>query len=346
MNFLVKNPDKAYKIAFNIENNKIAANNKLIGKSKIAKEFYNYLMENKNEIPKLLSHVDEVKNNIKIQKRGGAFTKPSLSNVKNNLKAIGNIIEKPIMKTINKVEDFINVDSLHPKAIINAIKHANPHQYSVIRGIASEMVGKPHPLTDYIRNSVGGSFHPQYKPKDLHTEALHDILDSRSPQHLAEMLHDEMMDQKRGMNTGGGLWSSIKHIAKKAVHHGKKYAQKGLSVAKDINSMLNKGLIIAQALEPLVEMYDPSLGDSYSNIVNNIKNVHNTSGRIVQGADIINEIFHGNVEQQIGRIADLTLPKNKATAIKGAVDIIDKARKNELPEIRQNLDSGMLSTQS
>lgn len=357
MNFLIKYPDKAYRIANNINNGKESSNKKIVGKSRAAIAFNNYLLANRKEIPKLLQHADRVKIHTKNAIKGGAIdiSKPInkvIDTINNTSNDAMKIINKPINNAINKLgnsiadhvidraENFINVDKMHPKAIMAAIQHATPHQYNVLRGVASEMIGRSHPMTDYIRRSVGGSFAPHYKPPHIYNDALADLLDSRSQHHLAEMMHSELQDMgHKNIDMGGGLWSSIKHITKKAIQHGKKFTQKGLSVAKDINQMLSKGLVIAQALEPFVEMYDPSMGDIYSKAVDNVKKVHDTSGKVVEGADIINEVMHGNISKQVGRIADLTLPENKAEAIKGAVNVISNAvnqSQNPMP-INNNL---------
>lgn len=189
----------------------------------------------------------------------------------------------------------INISKINHTALKHVVQNMTPHEFALIRGIASNFLKKSHPLDTHIKKHLGGSFK---FPDDANLNAMKDILKSQSPHKLAEMIHDEEMDIKGGMIlSGGGIGSSVKSVLKKGLSGSHKIIKGSVTVSRSLNAMLERGLIIAHTLEPLVNIVDPSMGKSFSSAVAGAQRIQESLGNAIKGADTIHDVLHGKMDK-------------------------------------------------
>jgi hypothetical protein len=142
------------------------------------------------------------------------------------------------------------IDKLSHKQMAHVVGGMLPGEFSILQGLAANMLKQPHPLEAMIRKQVGG-YIPH--PKGIYKQATRDIIRASSPLHLAGALEDEMEDMEKGEPVGGGLLDSIKHAMKKGSEYTKKYVPKAIHVGRQINSAVIRGLKLAEQIGEVID---------------------------------------------------------------------------------------------
>ena len=157
-------------------------------------------------------------------------------------------------------------------------------------------------MDTYITRHLGGSFEI---PKHISRSAMLDIIKAPSPHFLAEMLHSERMDKESGKDVGAGLLSSLKHVAKRGLEGSKKFTKGALSVGRSLNTLLQKGILIAQALEPIVGIIDPSFKTLLDAGLVQAQAIQLGLGVAVEGGETIHSLLHGDVHGALNNLGKL-----------------------------------------
>lgn len=207
---------------------------------------------------------------------------------------------KPIVRGIVQGVPEIDVSKIQSQILPHIVSNMTPHEFSVVQGLASKFQNVPHYLDNLIDKHVGGSFH---MPDPQLSIPMQDILNSRSPHDLANMIHDENMHVKHDPTIGAGLYDSMKLIFSKGLTNGRKAAKVGSDIATTINNIIQKGLIIAQALEPLIDVIDPTLGDVYKVHLNSAKKFGESAEKFTHGLHAVNSALHGDVVSTLDNLA-------------------------------------------
>lgn len=218
-----------------------------------------------------------------------------------------NIVGK-IGEKAQSINQDIDIDKIGHKIMTHIIQHASPHQFSLVRGIASKFLKIPHHMDNYIASNLGSSFKI---PKGIHRQAMMDVIKAPSQHFLAEMLHTEKVDKDSGMNVGGGLLDSLKAIYKKGLSAGRALSRKAISVGKSFDNMLKKGIVIAESIEPVVSAFNPEIGDALSKGLSAAEKVQTGLDVSIKSADAINSLLHGDVGNSIVNIANASKVVNE-----------------------------------
>lgn len=220
-----------------------------------------------------------------------------------------------------------DVDNMSWEQMIHTLGSMSAEQHHVLQGLASSMLGMPHPLAAHIKAGLGGSF---VHPKSVARMATRDILKAPTAQKLSQALHAEWMDMMAGKDVGGGLFSSLKMLLKKGVSgaksaissvaEGAKGAVRALAagagaanmVGKSVSNAIDKGLQVASVLSPAVGAVSPALGTQLERGVSAAQRAQELVGR---GTEIAGQVSTGlaPIVQQLGAIdAPLVSPEQLA----------------------------------
>ncbi len=184
---------------------------------------------------------------------------------------VGGKIKKVLDNKLSKESSLNKLDVMGDGEIENMDYNNMNHvlgsmdndQFHMLQGIAGGFLGASHPLSSVMMDHLGGSFD---HPIDVSKLATRDILKSMSSAHLANALHSEAVDNRRGLETGGGLLDSLKKAFKKGVSGVKAVARNprgtlkaATHIGSRLNSALKKGIGIAKLLEPSLPIVGPIL---------------------------------------------------------------------------------------
>ena len=141
--------------------------------------------------------------------------------------------------------------------------------FHIMQGIGGAFLNMSHPMAEVAKTHLGGAF---VHPKSVARMATKDILKSVHPLQLANILHEESQDQRRGMNVGGGLLSSLKALFKKGISRGRevlkdpKATLTGASrIASQLSNAIKKGVEVAKVLSPVIQAVGgPDIGSLIS----------------------------------------------------------------------------------
>jgi len=235
---------------------------------------------------------------------GGALINPSLaiSKIQNLRKDVKKRIRPKIQKIRNITKEHI--DNFQPEQIIHMVQNMTPHEFGLMRGVASKFLNRPHPLDKHLEHNVGGNFK---MPVHIIPNAMKDILRAQSPHFLAEALHSEMLDMKAGRDVGGGLFDSIRSVLSKGIEGGKKFTAGVSNVSKGFDSLMKRGILIAQAIEPLIQILDPNLGEAFSAALKTAQIVKAGNNLVEAGSNAVNGLLHGDVDKTVENISTFQL---------------------------------------
>lgn len=336
INFVKKNPQNAILIAKNIVNPKGGGSGKtllgtslgvLSGLGIGALGFRQYLLQNPTEALKLAGRGAVGLSKVFLRSgaglvSGGSF--PISDEFKDERQSFpkGGRFPKSFK---NQIQEFKSeyVERLHPHHIIHSIQHMTPHEFGLIRGVASNFLKIPHPMDNHLKNHLGSFTFP----KGISKVAMRDILKVKSPHHLAEALHGEYMDFKKGIKTGGGLFDSIKSIFKKGLSKTKGLSKGVVNVSSSFDKIMKRGLIIAEAIEPLVELIDPNLGIAFSSALKTARKIKTGVKVIGKGAEVLNRTLHGDIDGTINSLSDLPLQDRTKQTIRKSGEQLKKIQK-------------------
>ncbi len=223
----------------------------------------------------------------------------------------------------DKLFDNKALNMLKHQHMVHIVQNMNPHEFGLVRGIASKFLNRPHPLDNHLSQHIKGGF---LMPKGLEINALKDIIRAPSPHHLAEALHSEFLDFRKGMKTGGGLFDSIKSVFSKGLEGARTGTKSLLSVGRSFDTMLRRGLVIATAIEPLISAINPGLGEVFASAIKTAKLVNLASGTIVKGADVVHAILHGDAEDTLDKLGEFQLSEANEAKLQSAKDVLESAR--------------------
>ena len=166
----------------------------------------------------------------------------------------------------DKTLQFIDGEISYPEAI-HTLGSMDDEAFYVMQGLGGAFLSNiDHPLRDsYIKCFGGGFVHPT----NVSRVATMDLLKADNPRKLAQMLHSEWRDHKRGVKVGGGLLDSLKNVFKKGVSGLKKGTKGAYHAGKKLHSALEKGIDIAARLSgPLSDALGSKAGDRINKGVN------------------------------------------------------------------------------
>ena len=109
-----------------------------------------------------------------------------------------------------------------------------PHHLDLLKQAAYKHLGYTTDnhyaeIEDHLHNAIQeGGYH------EVHPQAYGDIIRAKHPNDLFRGVKAELQDMKRGVNVGGGFWSSIKNAAKTVWNGTKKVAKKVFKVGKHV----------------------------------------------------------------------------------------------------------------
>lgn len=209
-----------------------------------------------------------------------------------------------------------DVDNMSWEQMIHTLGSMTAEQHHVLQGLASSMLGMPHPLAAHIKAGLGGSF---VHPKSVARMATRDILKAPTAQKLSQALHAEWMDMMAGKDVGGGLFSSLKMLLKKGVSgaksaigsvaEGAKGAVRALAagagtaqmVGKSVSNAIDKGLQVASVLQPAVSAVAPGLGEK---LEAGTAAAQRLQGLVQQGTGIAGQVSTGlqPIVQSLGAV--------------------------------------------
>lgn len=193
------------------------------------------------------------------------------------------------------------IDNLQYPHVIHALGAMDPAAYHMLQGLAASSLGMMHPMSASLKEHLGGAIGQH--PKDISRVATKDIMKAHTPQMLSMALHDEFVDHLKGVDTGGGLFSSLKSLLKKgtagagkaakALARGAKGAVSALSagaktgamVGKSLSGAIQQGINIANVLNPALQAISPAAASAVSAGVESGKALQQGIGRGVKIAE-------------------------------------------------------------
>lgn len=219
-------------------------------------------------MPRYSSRVGVSKKSVKrVPKKRGGSIKVAGSLPVGGVAVVGGNVAPIISKRKDNVGAAISVgggidvggslDKISYPQMISVLNNMTPDQYHHLQGVAAGHVNEDHALRDITRQAIGGSF---AHPKSFSPIATKDILRAVSSQQLANALHAEFMDFRKGRKTGGGLFDSLKHHFKVGLSKIRTGVPAAVSIGKKLRSALQTGLSVAKQFAPIVEQVFPSLG--------------------------------------------------------------------------------------
>lgn len=169
-----------------------------------------------------------------------------------------------------------DVEKLGHQDFIHALGNMSPNTFHILQGGAGAFLGMHHPMRVPVMSALGGAFDHS---KNVSRLATKDVFNAQTPQHLSKALHKEWMDHVSGEDTGGGLFDSLKMLAKKLLSKGKKAAnvvsrgvtttakrvasgvasgsKAAIDIGNKISDALKKGITVADQLSPVAELLGP-----------------------------------------------------------------------------------------
>ncbi len=216
----------------------------------------------------------------------------------------GGALEKK--EKINEILQPDDIDNMSIQEMIHTLGSMDMQTYHTLQGLAAAHLNHPHPLATGLKLGLGGSF---IHPKNISKLATKDILKANTPQQLSRSLHSEFMDMKRGMDVGGGLFSSLKMLVKRgvagsrqalsALGEGAKKAVKGLSsgvstagmVGKSLSNAIKQGIQIANVISPALSQLSPAAGELLQRGVGAAEQAQKLAERGVQVSQLSQEVL-------------------------------------------------------
>lgn len=152
-----------------------------------------------------------------------------------------------------------DVDSFTYPEMIHTLGAMDPHQYHILKGVASGFFPNVlHPMKRPAMRALGGSFvHPAVISKN----ATMDIIKAPTAQALSGALHEEWLSQKRGANVGGGLFSSLKNVFKKGLSGLSRGARSALMIGRKLSGALKTGRDIAKTVQAPLSVISPGAAE-------------------------------------------------------------------------------------
>ena len=139
------------------------------------------------------------------------------------------------------------VDDMSYPEMIHMLGSMGNEDYHVLQGLASMFLPSAvHPLKRPLAEMIGGGFK---HPANISRAATNDILRAPSPMFLSKVLHSEWLDRVKGMETGGGLFDSLKNALKRGVTGLAKGAKAAVGIGKKLVGAINKGKGIAKSFQ-------------------------------------------------------------------------------------------------
>lgn len=206
-----------------------------------------------------------------------------------------------------------DIDNLPWQAMIHTLGAMDQPTYHMLQGLAAAHLGQTHPYAAPLKAALGGSF---IHPKNISRLATKDILKANSPQILSTSLHNEWLDMMNGKDVGGGLFSSLKMLAKRgvagaksalsAVSKGAQSAVKALSsgaktagmIGKSLSNAINQGIEIANVLQPAIGALHPATGELITKGVTTAKDLQ---AQVKRGTALATQVAEG-LEPILGSI--------------------------------------------
>ncbi len=331
INFVKNNPQKAINIAKDITNPKGGGSGKtLLGTSLGvlggvgigALGFRQYLLNNPTEAIKLAGKGAIGLGKIFL-KGSGLSTGGSIPISDESREESQSFPKGGSFKNIIKQFQSSHVDNFHPLHMIHSVQHMTPHEFGLCRGIASNFLKIPHPMDGHLKRHLDN-----FKiPKGISKVALRDIIKAKSPHHLAEALHSEFLDMKKGMKVGGGLFDSMKSVFKKGLSGSKRLTSGIVNVSKSFDNIMKRGLLIAEAIEPLVEIIDPDLGRAFSSAVKTARAIKTGAKVVGTSAKVINKTLHGDIDGTIDALSKLPLKEGTQQTISKSGKLLKEIQK-------------------
>lgn len=168
------------------------------------------------------------------------------------------------------------IDNMTYPEMIMTLQHMDNSAFGHLQGIAAAYLNMQHPLAKPYKIALGGSFE---HPRNIAKIATRDVMKAPNALRLAMALHEEWLDDMNGKPTGGGLFMSLKMLAKKGIAGAKKAlsavaeggkaavralasgTKAGVMVAKSVSNAIDQGLKVASVLEPAISQAFPKAGD-------------------------------------------------------------------------------------
>jgi len=195
--------------------------------------------------PKVAQKIDKA-----VEKAAGVLSKIGLS------KPV-----KAVTRTSEQVVDRLQniVGRLTHHGMTQVLQNMNPMEFHTLQGVAGAHLPafNAHPMAGIAKQLLGGSF---THPRNISKIATRDIMRAITPQQLAVALHMELMDAQKGLPTGGGLLSSLKHHVSRGLDGLKSKVQSGLHFGRSMQSALKRGIEFGQAFSPVVNALFPGAG--------------------------------------------------------------------------------------
>lgn len=243
-------------------------------------------------IKKIVPAVKKIKASIEAQKTAGSLSSGG------SLRTGGKLVPESMLGP----ED---VDKMTWMDMIHTLGSMDMPTYHILQGLASAHLNLSHPMSSIIKSSIGGSF---IHPKQISRIATKDILKAPTPQKLSQALHNEWMDMMQGKDVGGGLFSSLKMLAKKGVSGAKKAlgsvakgakqavgllssgAKASQMIGKKLSNAINQGIEVANVLGPAVSGLSPAAAELISRGTDIASNLQQS---ISKGVDIAQQVQMG-----------------------------------------------------
>lgn len=168
----------------------------------------------------------------------------------------GVLRQNPARQSLGGIISDEDIDKMTHEDMGHALSDMDNQTFHIMQGVGGAFLNMRHPMAGVAKAHLGGAF---VHPKSVARMATKDILKAVHPLQLANILHEESQDQKRGMDVGGGLLSSLKAIFKKGVSRGRellkdpKAALTGATqIADQLSKAIRKGISIAKVLSPAI----------------------------------------------------------------------------------------------
>lgn len=147
------------------------------------------------------------------------------------------------------------VDNMTYPDMIHTLGSMDGEDYHVLQGLASMFLPSAiHPLKRPLMDMIGGAFK---HPPDISKVATNDVLRAPNPRFLSRVLHSEWLDRSKGMNTGGGLFDTLKNLFKRGVKGLSKGSKSAVKIGKKLMTAIDKGKGIAKSFQAPIAQVSP-----------------------------------------------------------------------------------------
>lgn len=186
----------------------------------------------------------------------------------------------------------IDIDRMPNNVLKHVIGNMNNYEFNLLRGFASKVLKKSHPLDNYI----SGDF---VLPASINPIVIKDILSADHPHQLSEALHAE--DEKGGKLLGKG----VKFLLKKGSENSNTSSKHSTSISNSVNHMVQKGIQVAELFEGgLKSKYPKLINNNMAKHLKNMTNDINKQSSITKGSLSMNAILHGASSNIVSNIFD------------------------------------------